>query len=247
MADQAGNAGNRDAPAAPEKGPIGLGLSIIGAIFGFHLLGLSLAIVIEWIGMTYWWPGTGIHHAQQMMHREITFLSEDFKSSLFASHPAVFARECSDFVYHWAFEWSGVESGIQWLRTSVPDAKSFRGLIHATYQSIEPYVLAAMMMTQTYALRVAVLIMSLPVFILFSTVGMADGLMRRDLRRWGGGRESSLAHGTARALLKHIYVVPWLIYLSLPFSLHPNWVILPSATCAGIAMCVMSATFKKYL
>ena len=249
MAEAAANASsvNRESSNVPEKGPIGLALKVIGAVLVFHIIGLTLAIVLEWIGMAFWWPDTGIQHASQMMNREITFLSDDFKTSLFASHPAVFARECADLVYHWAFEWTGVEKGIRWLRTPVTETAGTRFQMHEIYLSLEPYILSAMMMTETYALRVAVLIMSLPVFILFSAVGAADGLMRRDLRRWGGGRESSLAHGTSKALLKHIYVFPWLIYLSLPFSLHPNWIILPSSACAAVAMCVMTATFKKYL
>jgi hypothetical protein len=42
-------------------------------------------------------------------------------------------------------------------------------------------------------------------------------------------------------------VLPWVLYLSLPISVHPNYIVLPAAILFGIALCVASATFKKYL
>jgi hypothetical protein len=60
---------------------------------------------------------------------------------------------------------------------------------------LEPFISSAVIVTQTYVLRMIVLLLSLPAFLLFGAVGLAEGLMRRDLRRWGGGREPSFAHG----------------------------------------------------
>ena len=40
---------------------------------------------------------------------------------------------------------------------------------------------------------------------------------------------------------------PWLLYLALPVSLHPLWVLLPSAALLGVAVAITAGTFKKYV
>ncbi len=236
------------AVADKPQGPVSLSLGLASRFIMFLFMTLLLAIVIEWIGMFWWWSDEGVHHARRMMERETSFLSEDFQQSLLASHPAVFARWFADNFYYWGFEWTGVASGIRFLATQPPyDAGQGRLFSHQLYLVLEPFVVSAVLMTQTFALRLAVLILASPVFVLFAAVGFADGLMRRDLRRWGGGRESSVAHGAARAFIIPLIMAPWMIYLALPFSLHPNFIILPCAVALGVAICVTSATFKKYL
>ncbi len=42
-------------------------------------------------------------------------------------------------------------------------------------------------------------------------------------------------------------VVTWVVYLALPFSLHPTFVVLPFATLFALTVAVMASTFKKYL
>jgi hypothetical protein len=39
----------------------------------------------------------------------------------------------------------------------------------------------------------------------------------------------------------------WVIYLALPFSLHPSFVVLPFATLFALSVAVTVSTFKKYL
>lgn len=240
--------GNNSTAAAQPQGPLSFSFSLATRFVMFLFVTLLLAIAIEWIGMVWWWSDEGIHHSERMMQRETSFLSEDFQQSLLASNPAVFARWFADNAYYWGFEWTGLASGIRYLGATPPyDAGQGRQVAHQIYQVVEPFVLSAVLMTQTFALRLAVLILASPVFVLFAAVGFADGLMRRDLRRWGGGRESSVAHGAARAFIIPLVMAPWMIYLALPFSLHPNFIILPCAVALGMAICVTSATFKKYL
>ena len=44
-----------------------------------------------------------------------------------------------------------------------------------------------------------------------------------------------------------LVIIAWVLYLALPFSLHPSWVILPFAIGFGLAVTVTASTFKKYL
>ena len=102
-------------------------------------------------------------------------------------------------------------------------------------------------MTQVFAVRLAILTLATPVFGLFATVALVDGLVRRDLRRWGGGRESSFVYHYAKNAALPLVIIAWVLYLALPFSLHPSWVILPFALGFALTVTVTASTFKKYL
>ena len=57
----------------------------------------------------------------------------------------------------------------------------------------------------------------MPVLLLFSLVALVDGFVKRDLRRWGGGRESSFVYHWAKQSAMPLLVLSWVIYLALPF------------------------------
>ena len=75
--------------------------------------------------------------------------------------------------------------------------------------------------------RLLVLVLTLPLFLLAAFVGMIDGLVRRDIRKFGAGRESGFIYHRAKASLMPLAVLPWIIYLTLPVSVHPLLVLLP--------------------
>jgi integrating conjugative element membrane protein (TIGR03747 family) len=104
-----------------------------------------------------------------------------------------------------------------------------------------------MQITQVFAVRLAILTLATPVFGLFTLVALVDGLVRRDLRRWGGGRESSFVYHYAKKAALPLIVTAWVLYLALPVSLHPSWIILPFALVFGFAVTITASTFKKYL
>jgi integrating conjugative element membrane protein (TIGR03747 family) len=98
-----------------------------------------------------------------------------------------------------------------------------------------------------FLVRLLVLTLTLPLFLMTAFVGFVDGLVRRDVRRFGAGRESGFLYHRARATLMPLAVLPWVTYLALPVSVHPLLILLPSAALLGVAVDVASATFKKYL
>ena len=135
-----------------------------------------------------------------------------------------------------------------WLGT--PPAAGESGLrvrLHQLYQPLAQYILAALQITQVFALRLAILLLATPVFLLFGVMALVDGLVRRDLRRWGGGRESSFVYHWSKRSALPLLVTAWVIYLALPFSLHPSWVILPFATLFALCIAITASSFKKYL
>ena len=87
----------------------------------------------------------------------------------------------------------------------------------------------------------------MPVFAMFALVAIVDGLVKRDLRRWGGGRESSFVYHWAKRSALPLLVLTWVIYLAFPVSVHPSFIVLPFAMLFALSVTVTASSFKKYL
>jgi integrating conjugative element membrane protein (TIGR03747 family) len=212
------------------------------------LVSLVFSIVIEWIGMLLWWEEEGVGHSRQMLIAELNYLDVDFRRSVLTPDPLQFAQDLAGRAYHVLFELTRLVDLIDWV-TPQPAAGEvgLRASLHRAYRPIADGVVAAMQMTQVFAVRLAILTLATPVFGLFALVALVDGLVRRDLRRWGGGRESSFVYHYAKIAVLPLIIIAWVLYLALPFSSHPSWVILPFAVGFGLTVTVTASTFKKYL
>jgi len=124
---------------------------------------------------------------------------------------------------------------------------SFWSWTNQLYVSIEDFVLAAVYVTFTFMVRLTILVLATPLFLLATLTGLVDGLIRRDLRKFGAGRESSFVYHRAKRAVIPLLTVPWVIYLSLPFSVNPMAIFLPCSAMALITTAITAATFKKYI
>lgn len=233
---------------AVRQGLISKGLTAVAQAIKWLLFSLLFSIVVEWVGMNLWWPEQGLNHSRMMLSHEIGYLDTDFRRSIVTSDPARFAKKVADGTYHYLFEVTRFVAFLRWVSPS-PRAEEagLRPTLHKVYRPIAEFVIAAMQVTQVFSVRLAILMLATPVFLLFSLVALVDGLVRRDLRRWGGGRESSFVYHYAKKVAIPLVVLTWVVYLSLPFSLHPTFVIIPFATLFALTVAVIASTFKKYL
>lgn len=212
------------------------------------LFALLFSIALEWLGMVFWWPDEGLRHSREMLEAEVGYLQADFRRSLVSSDPARFAQRVADKTYVGLFEWTRLVDLLGWVGT--PPATGESGLrirLHQLYQPLARFILAALQITQVFALRLAILLLATPVFLLFGVMALVDGLVRRDLRRWAGGRESSFVYHWSKRSALPLLVTAWIIYLALPFSVHPSGVILPFATLFALSIAITASSFKKYL
>jgi integrating conjugative element membrane protein (TIGR03747 family) len=231
-----------------QEGLISKSLTSTAKVIQWLLFSLVFSIIIEWAGMVLWWPDEGLEHSRTMLAREISYLDNDFRRSVITSDPARFAKRFADNTYHYLFEVTRFVAFIRWI--SPPPVKNEQGLrptLYKIYHPIAEFVIAMMQVTQVFSVRLAILNLAMPVFLLFSLVALVDGLVQRDLRRWGGGRESSFVYHYAKKAALPLVVLAWVIYLALPFSLHPTFVVLPFAALFALTVAVTASTFKKYL
>lgn len=248
MADPATTAQRQQ---AQQQGLIAQILTLPFRFLGVLIGSLFLAVLIEWVGMLILWPDQGWHHAQAMLHHETNQLAADFFDNLLVHEPAHTAQVWLDAAYRLVFVKTGL---LTWIRDAdaQTNANSLRGtdLRHYTVLAavhLEDYLLAALYTGLTFLVRLLVLIMVLPLFIIAAFTGFVDGLVRRDIRRFGAGRESGFLHHRAKATVMPMTVLPWIIYLSLPFSTNPLFVLLPCSVLLGLSIDVTAGTFKKYL
>lgn len=220
--------------------------------FGVLCGSLLLCIVIECIGMHFFWPEQGWRHAQGMLHYELDQLSSHFTRSAVVQEPGRTAHRIVEQGYDWLFVKTGL---LDWMRDASAQTsagshrptKDFRYYLGQFYVHLESYLIAAAYTALVFVVRLLVLCLTLPLFVMAAFVGLVDGLVRRDVRRFGAGRESGFIYHRARASLVPLAVLPWVTYLALPVSVNPLLILLPSAALFGMAVCIAAATFKKYL
>ena len=212
----------------------------IGAIL---LLGLILAAwIIDWIFVFRIWP-EGIAKLQGILEQEITrtYLIECWNNDL----PKL-ATGIANFLYTLIFRVTGIhEVGTRFAdgaALSVPDT-IVRNAYVANFEGIH----VAMLGTQLFGVRLATLIAVLPLMALVYAVAMADGLVRRAIRRVSGGRESSSIYHRAKYLQFVILVSCMAILLLWPslidFLAISSMVLAIAAVLARVQWCY----YKKHL
>lgn len=245
--------GQNQQQAVKPKTITGKLLALPFAAFGIVCGSLILSIIVELVGMSFFWPEEGWHHARDMFYYEVEQLDATFTKSLILSNPVQTTEWMLAHVYDWLF----INSGLLEKMNTTPveqqtmavqgQRMSFKAYLGQAVSGVQAYLLAAAYTTLTVLVRVVILILSLPLILLTVFVGFVDGLVRRDLRRFTAGRESGFVYHRARSFIAPILTLPWVIYLALPISISPLFVMLPCAALAGIVMDVATASFKKYL
>ncbi|ECE0739801.1 TIGR03747 family integrating conjugative element membrane protein [Salmonella enterica] len=216
-------------------------------IAGILLVSLFLSLLVEYTGLVFWWPEQGAQHARTMMETELRFLAEDFTRSLVMSQPSVTVVSWVQEGYRWLTEnmmpagtLNNGSSGILFIQTVATS-----GTLLAV--QVRVFLEATLYITVVFVVRVSILLLSLPLFVMAATVAMVEGLSIRDVRRYGAGYESSFLYHHARGLIKPSLVYPCMAYLSWPAAAYPNAFLLPSALLFGVVLTVQASTFKKYL
>jgi len=246
MADNAQNNRSSENPPERRKGFIGFLLSLPLKLFGLLAGALFLSLILEYLGLAFFWRNEGWHHAQNMFNGELSWLSDNFKSSLIFQEPG----KTVTWLLNQAYEWIFVKSGFLAFTQQAENYSQMKGTIgfaSKVYLWIEDYALASVYVILTFIVRVMVLVLTIPLFAMAFIVGGTDGLVRRDLRRFGAGRESAFIYHRAKRLIIPLIAAPWIIYLAVPITVHPVLILIPCALALGIAVLVTTATFKKYL
>lgn len=215
----------------------GAAISIIGS--------LAIGTVIEWVGMHVWWKDQGVQHSRDMVTEDLGYLAE-YRRSLLTHDTVEFAASWAD-----AATRAAAAAGILVLirkGSEPPVAGAKQSQAQRFLRTAAPYLTAMVHVWQDAFIRLAIVYLALPAFALAFLIGLVDGLGRRDIRKWCGGRESSFVYHHAKRLLWPAFTFGFFVYLTWPTGgFNPAWAVLPFCAASACTVSLMAATFKKYL
>lgn len=228
----------------------GLLVWLLGLAFGaaVSVIGsLVVGTMIEWVGMHVWWQDEGVRHSRDMVTEDLGYLAE-YRRSLLTDDTVAFAAS-------WA-EAATKAAGAIGILLLIRKGNEHPGAIASTggsrsqelLRSTAPYLTAMVHVWQDAFIRLAIVYLALPAFAIAFLIGLVDGLARRDIRKWCGGRESSFVYHHAKRLLWPAFTFGFFVYLTWPTGgFNPAWVVLPFCAASACTVSLMAATFKKYL
>ncbi|MDK9358900.1 TIGR03747 family integrating conjugative element membrane protein [Lelliottia sp. V106_10] len=204
-----------------------------GVLAGFCLGAWMLAIALEWLGDAFFWRNACASHSEQVLQATWQWWRG------YAGAPV------------WLVEDLELTSDTlqQWITSLVHSLNGQSGLFwtETVTSMIRCALLSAGNVTLTFLLRLAILLLALPLFALTITIGLIDGLVRRDLRRFGAGHESGFVYYHARRMISSCLIATGLVWLAVPIFIEPTYVQMVGAVEIGLAVSIMFGAFKKYL
>ncbi len=199
----------------------------------FFLLSLFVLVVDIFCVFVLWSPN-GARHLESVFQQEVALL--DLQPSQVA-----FLVDVTQAFYEQVFVSTGIDGT---LRQSGAEAPA---TAHDFANTLWPILETAMIGLKLFALRVGILILTLPFLALITAVAMADGFVGWYLRRTGGERESGFIYHRAKRGLAWSFLLLWVIYLIPPVPMDPKYLLPPFLIASGIATRLHVAFFKKYL
>lgn len=87
----------------------------------------------------------------------------------------------------------------------------------------------------------------LPLLCLCAVTGLTEGLVQRDLRRFGSGLESVFLHRYVIRSGSSVATTLWVFYLAQPLFVPAMLVLLPTALWFGVTIWIAVGSFKRWL
>lgn len=253
----------KDKMQGRRRTPFEVAMMIIATLIG----SLFFSILLEWVGIIFFWSDEGVGHSRDMIISEMSYLHEDLAyNTLFGVTP----KDAVDLVFNFIFgrpfspemlnyEKTMFASKVQQTSTAIDSGDAFskdgmrvwgvyfKELFNYALFIAREFLVAAIYITMVAVTRIVIIILSLPLFGVFMVTAIVDGLAQRDLRRFGGARESGTRYHFSKAAVLPTLLIGWLIYISIPFSINPNFVLLPLALMFSASIYLTIANYKKYL
>jgi integrating conjugative element membrane protein (TIGR03747 family) len=244
------------AASASDRGPLGFLFAAAITALVTTVVSWCLSIGIEMVGMNYFWQERGVLHARDLVTEDLGYIAAA-PHSVIVEDTVAFSLWLVQQVAL-PFHQLGVVGFYERSAKSLAQAKAAQaaGAKGAAMKVISArgnhmlatVALVAMYCAQDTSLRLAIVIFALPAFVLACLLGAVDGLMRRDLRKWGGGRESSFIYHHAKSTTYLVLGGGFGLYLAWPTGgFNPAYMVLVFTALVAWSLSVTLSSFKKYL
>ncbi len=184
-----------------------------GVLVRFCLGTWMLAIALEWLGEAFLWRNTCASRSELILQATWQWWRN------FAGAPV------------WLVEGLAIVSDTlqQGIAALISSLNGQSGLFwtETVITVIRCALLSACNVILTFLLRLAILWQALPLFALTITIGLIDGLIRRDLRRFSAGHDSGFVYHHARRMISSSLIATGLLWLAEPVFLEPEYALMP--------------------
>ncbi len=210
----------------------------VGRFVGMVLATLFFSVLIELIFITFVYPELGAKHAIEVYLKEQSWIEADYSKGidlLGGVSPYTILGVLSEWINN------HVLGALSWLGD-----EPHYGMQNGSYLTlIDDYMIGAGIVVCITFYRACILLLSMPVYGLAVFIGVSYGITRRDIRKYNIGRESNRRHYLAKRMILPSLYIPWLIYLSTPYAIHPAYVVVPTALVTFLAIRFSLEYFEK--
>jgi len=205
----------------------------------WFLLITLLVLIVDLFCVFVLWSPDGVWRLETVLHKEVALLG-------LPQSDINFLAGITKSFYDAVFVSTGIDGMMRHAASLPTTDKSQQTALDFT-ETLRPVIETAMVGLQLFALRMGVLILTLPFLVLVTLAAMADGFVGWFLRRTGGERESGFIYHRAKRSLAWSFLLLWAIYLVPPIPQDPKYLIPPFLLAAGVAARLHVAFFKKFL
>jgi integrating conjugative element membrane protein (TIGR03747 family) len=198
-----------------------------------------LVLIIDLFCVFVLWSPEGISQLEQTLHQELAILG-------LSQSNVDFLAGVATSLYNTVFVSTGID-GMMRHAATLPPSSTRNSTEIEFVETLRPAIETAMLGLQLFALRLGVILLTLPLFAIVFLTAVSDGFLSWYLRRTGGERESGFIYHRAKRGLAWSIVGLWVVYLLPPIAMDPRYILPPFLLIAGIATRLQISFFKKFL
>ena len=193
--------------------------------------------------MTTYYPEQGAYRSLRLLEAEMSYLSaSSLVTTGYGSKMITLLLAAQQETYSFVSETLKLKSSLKTMSevTFIQSGFARLGLL-------DPHVYAISMlnMINVITVKVVVILLSLPIFLIVMIWSINAGLVQRAIRKYQVRNESSWIFHHAKRIKFWSIVLPVVVYLTWPDELSPVWVFGPCAFVYGASWFVMASKFKK--
>lgn len=196
-----------------------------------------LVLIIDLFCVFVLWSPEGVSRLEQTLHQELAILG-------LSQSNVDFLVGVATSLYDTVFVSTGID-GMMRHAATLPASTSSTEIEFV--ETLRPAIETAMLGLQLFALRLGVILLTLPLFAIIFLTAVSDGFLSWYLRRTGGERESGFIYHRAKRGLAWSIVGLWVVYLLPPVPMDPKYILPLFLLIAGIATRLQVSFFKKFL
>lgn len=223
---------------------------LIMRIVVWALLGWLLVIIIGCVMMLWLGYNNGFHYLNNILNGQLHYLGA-ISHNFSVSWPINFAVICAHFVYKWMFVKTKLIYFIQGVQQSKSANNFFKNylqlnpIINSSYPVMAAYLKVVVISTELMVVKLVTLFLSLLGIVLIMFVGIVDGLVQRDIRKFSGARETALLYHKAKGIAFSFIAIGFFFYLILPLNIASEFILIPVSVISAYFVMVSIKLFKK--